>query len=98
MMAGFGLWGSALFTLYAVHALGCAFAWSAGPLRLGLIGVLLAHLAGIGWIWHEFSDGPDSAAGITARFLHGVVVWTVVSAFVATALILGPPLFLSTCT
>jgi hypothetical protein len=98
LMAGFAVWCSALVILYAVHAIGCAFAWSAGPLRLGLAVVLLAHLIVIGWMWRDFAGaGPDPVLGETGTFLHWAVVWTVIAAFVATALTLGPLLLLTVC-
>ena len=50
LAAGFAVWCSALVALYALHAIGCAFAWSAGWLRLGLAVVLLAHLILMGTV------------------------------------------------
>jgi len=98
LAAGFALWCSALAVLYAVHAIGCAFAWSAGPLRLGLALVLLAHLAAIGWMWRSLNEaGPGLELSRTDVFLHTVGVWSVVAAFVTTVLTLGPPLLLTMC-
>jgi ACR3 family arsenite efflux pump ArsB len=98
LAAGFGVWFSALAILYALHAIGCAFAWRAGPLRLGLVLALLAHLIAIGWIWRDLARAhPDPAFGQTGTFLHTVVVWTLIAAFVATAFTLGPTLLLTTC-
>jgi hypothetical protein len=98
LAAGFGIWCSALVVLYALHAIGCAFAWPAGLLRLGLAVVLVAHLVAIGWMWRALAAGrPDPAFGPTGAFLHTTVVWTVIAAFVATVLTLGPPLLLTTC-
>ena len=77
---------------------GCAFAWSAGSLRLGLALVLLAHLIVIGRMWRDLAGaGPDPVFGETGTFLHTAVVWTVIAAFVTTALTLGPSLLLTTC-
>ena len=62
LLAGFGVWCSALVFLYAVHAIGCAFAWPVGALRLALALVLLAHLIVIGWMWRDrwaASRDPD---------------------------------------
>lgn len=96
--AGFGVWCSALAVLYALHAVGCAFAWPAGALRMGLVLLLLAHLAVIGWMWRELARAdPDPASGQTGIFLHVVFLWTVIAAFVAMVLILGPLLLLATC-
>lgn len=95
---GFGIWCSALAVLYALHAIGCAFAWSPGALRLGLALVLLVHLAAIGWLWRDYAKiEPEPAFGATGSFLHWVVLWTLITAFVATVLTLGPALLLATC-
>ena len=96
--AGFGVWCSALVVLYALHAIGCAFAWSAGPLRLGLGLVLLGHLGVIGWMWRDhWAASPDPGLGPTDAFLHTVIVWTLIAALVTTLLTLGPALALATC-
>ena len=98
LVAGFAVWCSALVVLYSLHAIGCAFAWSAGPLRMGLAVVLLAHLMVIGWMWRDLAGaGPDPVFGETGTFLHWAVVWTVIAAFVATVLTLGPSLLLTLC-
>ena len=98
LVAGFAVWCSALVVLYSLHAIGCAFAWSVGPLRLGLAVVLLAHLIVIGWMWRDFARaGPDPVFGQTGTFLHRAVVWTVSAAFVATALTFVPSLLLTLC-
>jgi hypothetical protein len=39
----------------------------------------------------------DPAFGQPGTFLHTVIVWTLIAAFVATALTLGPPLLLTGC-
>jgi hypothetical protein len=98
LVAGFAVWCSALVVLYALHAIGCAFAWSAGPLRLALAVVLLVHLIVIGWMWRDLARaGPDPVFGQTDTFLHMAVAWTVIAAFVATVLTLGPSLLLTLC-
>jgi hypothetical protein len=98
LAAGFGLWCSALVFVYALHALGCAVAWPAGSLRLGLAVVLLAHLALIGWLWRRYAaSNADPAFGATGSFLHWVVLWTLITAFATTVLTLGPVLLLRTC-
>lgn len=97
LAAGFGVWCSALAILYAVHAIGCAFAWPAGPLRLGLALLLLAHLHVIGWMWRGLARAAADALGPTGSFLHVVFLWTVIAAFIATVLTLGPPLLLTIC-
>lgn len=98
LVAGFGVWSSALAILYALHAVGCAFAWSAGLLRLGLAVVLVAHLTVIGWMWRDLAKaGPNPVFGQTGTFLHMVTLWSVIAAFVATVITLGPSLLLTTC-
>jgi hypothetical protein len=98
LAAGFGVWCSALVILYALHAIGCAFAWPAAPLRVGLALVLLAHLIVIAWMWRDLArTDPDPAFGQTGSFLHWVVVWTLIAAFVTAALTLGPTLLLAVC-
>lgn len=98
LAAGFAVWGSALVALYALHAIGCAFAWSVSSLRLGLAGVLFAHLIVMGWMWRDITRaGTDPDFGPTRRFLHGAVTWTLIAALVASVLTLGPPLLLTIC-
>jgi hypothetical protein len=98
LAAGFGVWCSALVALYALQAIGCAFAWSAGSLRLGLVVVLLAHLIVIGWMWRDIARaGPDPVFGPTGTFLHWAVTWTLIAALIATALTLSPSLLLTIC-
>jgi len=98
LTAGFAVWCSALITLYAIHGIGCAFAWSAGSLRLWLAVALLAHLVVLGWMWYSIPRvAPDSGFGPTSVFLYWAVAGTLVTALVATAITFGPPLLLATC-
>lgn len=97
LAAGFLVWCNALVVLYALHAIGCAFAWPAGPLRLSLAVLLLAHLAVIGWMWRDLAPAVEPGFGSTGIFLRTVFLWTVIAAFAAAFLTLGPPLLLSTC-
>ncbi|MBU8975870.1 hypothetical protein JI752_006910 [Lysobacter sp. MMG2] len=97
--AGFALWCSALVVLYAVHAIGCRFAWASGSLRLTLAALLLAHMIAIGWLWHRFSlamRGPGQTP--ISAFVHAVIVWTLVAALVSAIIALAPALLLTTCT
>jgi hypothetical protein len=92
------VWCSALVILYALHAIGCAFAWSASSLRLSLVVVFVVHVVVVGWIWRNFARaGPDPALGQIGSFIHEAIVWTTIAAFVATILVFGPPLLLTTC-
>jgi hypothetical protein len=98
LLAGFGVWCSALVVIYALHAVGCAFAWPAGPLRLSIAVVLLAHLGVIVWMWRDRAEGgaePDF--GPTGTFLRTVGVWSVLAALATIVLTLGPTIALSTC-
>ena len=98
LAASFGVWASAIGMLYALHAIGCAFAWPAGSLRLVIAVVLLAHLIVIGWMWRDLGRAdPDSDFGVPGTFLRTVFLWTSIAAFVTTALTLGPALLLTVC-
>lgn len=98
LTAGFIVWGSAIIVIYAIHAIGCAFAWSAVPLRLGLLMVFLAHLAVIAWMWRHLG-GTDAGldSDRTAAFLRMAAVWTTVAAFATTIFTLGATMLLSVC-
>lgn len=98
LAAGFGVWCITLVALYALHAIGCAFAWPAGSLRMGLVIVIFTGLLAIAAMWRGMARAhPDPALGQSGAFLHTVVVWTLIAAFVTTILTLGPPLLLATC-
>ena len=98
LAAGFTVWCSALVILYAIHGIGCAFAWSAGSLQLWLAVALLAHLVVLGWMWYGISRvAPGSGFGPTGVFLYWAVTGTLITALVATAITFGPPLLLATC-
>jgi hypothetical protein len=96
---GFSVWCSALVIVYVVHSVGCAFAWSAGGLRLGLGLTILVHLAVIGWLWRNYAKAsPDPALDPTGAFLHWVIAWTLIAAFATVVFTLGPTILLTTCT
>ena len=98
LAAGFAVWCSALVALYAIHGIGCAFAWPTGSLRLWLAAALLAHLTVLGWMWYDAARaGADPGFGPTGAFLRWAVTGTLIAAFVATAITFGPPLLLATC-
>lgn len=98
LAAGFVVWSSALVALYAVHAIGCTFAWPAGPLRLGLGAVLLMHMAAFAAIWRHLVTHPiEVTDGATRDFLVTLSLWVTISAAAATVLTLGPTLVLTTC-
>jgi hypothetical protein len=96
--AAFVLWCSGLVFLYGLHAIGCAFAWSALSLRSSLAIVFLLHLVAIGWIWRRFASASvDDHSGTMAAFVRDAIVWTAIAAFASTAIMLGPPLLLTAC-
>jgi hypothetical protein len=98
LLAGFGVWCSALVVIYALHAVGCAFAWPAGALRLALVFVLLTHLGVIAWMWRDQAAGSaDPHLAPTGAFLRTVIVWSLIAALATIVLTLGPTLALSTC-
>jgi hypothetical protein len=98
LAAGFGVWCVTLVALYALHAIGCAFAWPAGTLRTGLAVVVIAGLLVIAAMWRGVARAdPDPALGQPGAFLHEVIVWTLIAAFVTTLLTLGPTLLLTSC-
>ncbi|WP_233885377.1 hypothetical protein [Paraburkholderia flagellata] len=97
LAVGFTIWCLALAVLYALHAIGCAFDWSSGALRLSLAIVLLAHLVAIGWLWRYRAARRDPGPEQISTFLHTVVIWTLIAALAATVITFGPALFLTTC-
>ena len=98
LLAGFGVWCSALVFLYAMHAIGCAFAWPAGPLRLVLGLVLLVHLGVICWMWRDqAASREEPGTGPTGAFLRTLVIWSLIAALATIVLTLGPALALVTC-
>ena len=96
LAAGFGVWGSALILLYGLHAIGCAFAWPTGVLKLSLAMVLAVHGAVLVWMWGRLRSGDD-AGPPTSGFLQTVFLWSVYAALAATVLTFVPPLFLTAC-
>jgi hypothetical protein len=59
---------------------------------------ILMPLALIGWLWRNYAKtAPDPALGPTGSFLHWVILWTLVAAFVTIVFTLGPALLLTTC-
>jgi hypothetical protein len=98
LAAGFLVWCSALVAVYAVHAIGCTFAWSAGALRLALAVVFFVHLAVIGWMWHRLGGAdPSRETDGTRAFFRVAAVWATIAAFATTILTLGATLLLTVC-
>jgi len=95
---GYGVWCLALSIMYALHAVGCVFGWPVSALRIGLGVTLAIHLGVLAWAWRDYArTSADPAQGDTGAFLHWVILWTLITAFVATVLVLGPALFLTSC-
>jgi hypothetical protein len=98
LTAGFLVWDSALVVVYALHSVGCTFAWSAAPLRLCLALVLFAHLAVIGWMWHHLGGAdPRGDSGQTGAFFRMAALWATIAAFATTIFTLGATLLLTLC-
>jgi hypothetical protein len=96
--AGFVVWSSALITLYMLHAIGCAFAWPAAPLRLGLATVIVVHLAALAAIWRRLAVRAVAVTnGGTLGFMVTLSLWATIAATAATVLVFGPTLLLTTC-
>lgn len=99
LLAGFGIWCSALVIIYALHAVGCAFGWSTGPLRLALAIVVFAHVAMISWLWRGLAN-PGSAAADTSEasaFIRTVSIWSLIAALATVVFTLVPVLLLKVC-
>jgi len=96
LAAGFGVWGSALILLYGLHAIGCAFGWPTGVLKLSMAALLAIHGAGLAWMVIRLRSGDD-AGRLASGFLQAVFLWSVYAALAATFLTFVPPLFLTAC-
>jgi hypothetical protein len=94
--AGFAVWGSALISAYAFHGIGCAFGWSAGPLRFGLSVLLAFHMAGLAVLWHHLAARRGTEQD-TSDFLLSVSLWSNIAAMAATLIVIGPTLLLRPC-
>ncbi|MEM5294188.1 hypothetical protein VSR82_07575 [Burkholderia sp. JPY481] len=97
LAVGFTIWCLAFVILYALHAIGCAFAWPAGPLRASLAIILLLHLVALGWLWRYRAVTRDPGPERISSFMHTVVVSTLIAALVASVITFGPALLLTTC-
>jgi len=99
LVLGFGVWCSALVTVYVLHSVGCTFAWSADTIRLSVGLAILSHLVLIGWLWRNYAMTPaDPVFGPTGSFLQWVITWTLLAALVTIIFTLGPTLLLTSCT
>lgn len=98
LLAGFSVWCSALVVIYTLHAIGCAFGWPAGSIRLALAVVIVAHVAAIGWLWRGLANAsPTANSGDTAAFVRTVGIWSLIAALATVVLTLGPVILLKTC-
>lgn len=98
--AGFGTWFVALVALYAIHAIGCAFAWPTGPLRLGLGVVLVSFIVVLVIVrQHLAARRAAVSADGTADFLVALSVWSTMAAVATTVFTLGvPTLLVAACS
>lgn len=98
LVPGFALWFTALSALYALHHIGCTFGWSADAIHLGLAAALVFHLAAIGILCRvEVRRAAAHDFGPTGRFMHWIILGTLLAALAKVVLTLGPGLFLSVC-
>jgi len=95
---GFCIWFSALVCSYALHSVGCTFAWPMEKLRMSIGLTIIVHLAAIAWLWRIFSRATsDLSLGESGSFFHWVIVGTLISAFATVVFTLGPALLLTLC-
>jgi hypothetical protein len=98
VVLGFCVWCSALVFSYALHSVGCAFAWPADKLRLIIGLTIIVHLGVVGWLWRIGSKATsDPALGESGSFFHWVIVCILISAFVTIVFTLGPAMLLTIC-
>lgn len=99
LAVGFVLWAHALLAVYAVNAIGCAFAWPHALQRGSLVLLLAAHLAVLGWLavrhWRRYRASQDAVRPIP--FVEYVGLGAIVAAWVATLFTLAPSFVLSLC-
>lgn len=96
LCVGFGIWASALTTLYALHSFGCAFGWSGWRLRITLAALLAAHLGLLGALLLT-APRRAPATGATSDLIARVSLWTLWAALVAAFAGLAPALLLTAC-
>jgi|TARA_A100001391_G_scaffold202437_2_gene192033 hypothetical protein len=99
IVLGFGVWTVAFVGLYAVNAIGCAFAWPSTVQRAVMIGLALAAsgsmMAVAGWSighWRRAANAPRPAPGLARIGAMGST-----AALAATILVFAPSLFASMC-
>ena len=98
LLAGFGVWCSALVVIYAIHAVGCAFGWPDSPLRIALAVVIVAHVIAIGWLWRDLATSDAATAyGETGAFVRTIGIWSLIAALATVLLTLAPVILLRTC-
>ena len=96
ILTGFTLWALAFIALYALHHLGCHFAWEPGLHRAVLVGaylLALALLAGHLALQVRTLRRPGAAPTTMQRLGAGATI----AALAATIVTLGPVPFLSIC-
>jgi hypothetical protein len=88
LLAGFGVWASALIWIYAVNGVGCALEWNAAQ-RPALIAALAVHVLALLALIAPLRRGEGLMA--TAGF------YCLCAALAATVLTFAPALALSNC-
>jgi hypothetical protein len=90
-VVGFGLWSTALVLVYALHAIGCAYHWGPGAIRLVIGAVVVGHVIAIGLCMRYLR--PAAGTSLLLRAAQ----WTLIAALVATLFTYGPLVLLSPC-
>ncbi|AEQ51741.1 hypothetical protein KKY_1726 [Pelagibacterium halotolerans B2] len=99
LIMGFGLWSAAFVALYAVNAIGCAFAWPTVVQRWVMIGLAVicsAALLGVaGWSIVHWRRAAHAARPVPS--LARIGTFTSVAALAATIFVSAPSFFVSMC-
>lgn len=102
LIAGFGVWASALIWIYAINGVGCAMGWEAAqrPVLAAALAVhVLALLALIAPLRRGHDGGPDRDRdrGHDLGLIATAGLWCLWAALAATVLTFAPALALSAC-
>jgi hypothetical protein len=94
LVTGFLWWAGAFLTLYAVNALGCAFAWPPTFQRTVLLVLSLSYLTAlVGLTWRRWRQRQAEEFDFVASVGYG----TAAAALAATACTLAPAVALTLC-
>jgi hypothetical protein len=99
IVMGFAVWSAAFVALYAVNAIGCAFAWPAALQRAVMIGLALAAsgtmVAVAGWSLGHWRRAAKAAR--PAPSLARIGALASAAALGATVFVFAPSIFVSMC-